>query len=332
MKKTLIIAEAGVNHNGKIHLAKELAKKAKEAGADIVKYQTFVPELLVSRYALKAEYQQKNDPKAENQLDMLKRLCLTKKEFIELKAYCNDIGITFLSTPFDLESIKFLEELDIPLWKIPSGEIENLPYLEKLGKTGKPVIMSTGMASLEEIRSALKVLKENGTREISLLHCTTQYPAPMDSVNLRAMETLGKEFGVHVGYSDHTEGIEVAVAAVSLGAQIIEKHFTLDKTMEGPDHIASLEPTELKKMVCAIRNIEKAMGSDKKEAAGCEIKNIGVARKSIVALKDIKKGEILDEFNLTVKRPGNGISPMRWYEVVGKTATRDFKEDEMIEI
>ena len=273
-----------------------------------------------------------NTRNEESQLEMCRRIHLKLSDYDIIKEYCEEVGIEFLSTPFDLESIDYLEKLGMKLWKIPSGEITNLPYLIKIAKTGKPVIMSTGMAELKEVEEAVNVLKEGGAGEITLLHCTTEYPAPFDSVNLKAMNTLREKLGTKVGYSDHTAGIEVVVAAVSLGATVIEKHFTLNRNLEGPDHKASLEPEELEVMVNKIRIIEKALGDGIKRAAEAEKKNIVIARKSIVAAKDIKKGEILSEDNITTKRPGNGISPMQWFEVLGTEAIRDFGEDELIEV
>jgi len=332
---TIIIAEAGVNHNGSFDLAKRLVVKAKEAGADYVKFQTGIPKLLVSKYAGMAEYQKKNTNTDEAQLDMLKKINLDLSDFKPLKDYCDLIGIKFMSTPFDLVSIDVLSPLGMDYMKIPSGEITNLPYLRKIGKLGIPVIMSTGMAEIGEVRDALKVLTDAGLskQKIILLHCNTEYPTPYEDVNLKAMLTLQKEFGVEIGYSDHTKGIEVPIAAVALGATVIEKHFTLDHNMEGPDHKASLEPDELRAMVSAIRNIEKAVGDDGyKHVSNSERKNIAIARKSIIAARDIKAGELFTEDNLTVKRPGNGINPMRWDEIIGKVAIRDFNEDELIEI
>ncbi len=331
-KHTLIIAEAGVNHNGSLELAKQLALKAKEAGADIVKYQTADLNSLVSKTAKMADYQKDNIGKEESQKEMLSKLLLEFDEFVELKKYCEEIGIKFLSTPFDLKSIDFLEELGCDVWKIPSGEITNLPYLIKIAKTNKPIILSTGMCTLDEIDECVSVLKEHGAKDIVILHCTTQYPTPYEEVNLRAMLTLQERYKCDVGYSDHTKGIEVPVAAVSLGASVIEKHFTLDRNMEGPDHKASLEPDELKMMVSSIRNIEKALGDGDKKPVDSELKNKAVARKSIIAAKNIKKGELFTEDNLTTKRPGTGISPMKWFEIIGKTASRDYLEDEMIEL
>ncbi len=324
-----IIAEAGVNHNGSFALACKLVDAAKEAGADCIKFQTFKSENLVSRSAQKAEYQKKTTGDSSQQ-DMLKKLELSFDEFFQLKCYCEKVGICFLSTPFDFDSIDFLNSIDMPFWKIPSGEVTNLPYLLALAKTGKPVVMSTGMCTLQEIRAAIDVLQANGTTEIKLLHCNTEYPTPFEDVNLKAMQTMHDEFQLEVDDSDHTKGIEVPVAAVALGATIIEKHFTLDRNMEGPDHKASLEPQELAEMVCSIRNIEKALGSGDKTPSPSEKKNIAVARKSIVAKTKIKAGEILTEDNTTVKRPGTGISPMKWFEVLGTKAVKDFDEDELI--
>lgn len=332
MKHVCIIAEAGVNHNGSFDLAKKMVDAAKEAGVDYVKFQTFNPKKLVSKFAEKAEYQKETTGASESQLEMLQKLTLTNGNFRELKEYCDSIGIGFISTPFDLESIAFLETFDMDFWKVPSGEVTNLPYLEAIAKTGRKVIMSTGMCDVEEIIAAVKALEDNGAKEIELLHCNTQYPTPFEDVNLNAMLTIKEATSKKVGYSDHTLGIEVPIAAVALGAEIIEKHFTLDKTMEGPDHRASLNPTELKTMVDAIRNIEQALGDSNKVASPSETANKVVARKSIVASRDIKQGEILSAENLTTKRPGNGVSPMKWYEVVGTKAVRDFKEDEIIEI
>lgn len=330
--KTFIIAEAGVNHNGSFELAKQLVDKAVWAGADCIKFQTFNSKNLVSKNAQKAEYQKKTTDSSESQLEMLKKLELSKEEFIELRDYCNQKGIMFLSTPFDLESIDFLASIGVKTWKIPSGEITNYPFLRAIGKRKESVIMSTGMCTLDEVRDAIKVLKDFGTTDITLLHCTTEYPAPYDSVNLNAMLTLQNEFAFKVGYSDHTNGIEIPVAAVAMGATVIEKHFTLDKNMEGPDHKASLEPDELKQMVQSIKNVDAALGDGAKQPSDVEKKNIAIARKSIVAACDIKKGEMFTEENLTAKRPGNGISPMNWAEVLGKIAKRDFSEDELIKL
>ncbi|SFK46228.1 N-acetylneuraminate synthase [Succinivibrio dextrinosolvens] len=331
MNKTLIIAEAGVNHNGDINIAKRLVDEAKKAGADIVKFQTFVPELLSSKKTKMANYQKKNLGEEDSQLNMLRKLALSFDSFVELSDYCKKIGIKFLSTPFDLQSISFLDNLQ-DIWKIPSGEITNYPYLVEIAKTNKPVILSTGMCSMEEIEESLNVLRDHGSEKISILHCNTQYPTPYCDVNLKAMNTLMDKFGVKVGYSDHTLGIEVPIAAVALGAEIIEKHFTLDRSMDGPDHKASLEPKELADMVRAIRNIEKALGDGEKRVTESERANLSVARKSIVAKIDIKKGEIFSDHNLTTKRPGTGISPMKWNSVIGTVAIRDFQKDELIEL
>ncbi|AST56848.1 N-acetylneuraminate synthase [Thermoanaerobacterium thermosaccharolyticum] len=331
-RRVFIIAEAGVNHNGDIENAKKLIYVAKKSGADAVKFQTFKSEKVISKFAQKAEYQKETTGESDTQLDMVKKLELPYKDFKELKKYCDEVEINFMSTPFDLDSIEFLNELNIDVFKIPSGEITNLPYLIKIAQTNKPIIMSTGMSTLDEIEAAINILRQNGSGEITLLHCTTEYPAPYKDVNLRAMKTLRERFKVNVGYSDHTKGIEIPIAAVAMGAAVIEKHFTLDRNMEGPDHKASLEPDELKAMVQAIRNVESALGDGIKRPTESEIKNITIARKSIIAKRDIKKGEIFTEENITVKRPGNGISPMKWFEVLGKTAVRDFKEDELIEL
>lgn len=333
MKHVLIIAEAGVNHNGSLDIAKQLIDKAVEAGVDIIKFQTFKSEKLVSKSAKQAEYQQRNiGKKDESQLAMLKKLELSPSDHEELMDYCREKGIRFFSTAFDLDSIEYLHSLNLGLWKIPSGEITNYPYLRKIAQYHEPIILSTGMCELSDIEATLKVLVGFGVKkeQITILHCNTEYPTPYSDVNLRAMLEIRDRFGVQVGYSDHTQGIEVPIAAVALGASVIEKHFTLDKNMEGPDHKASLEPDELKAMVCAIRNVEQTLGSGHKTISESERKNIEIARKSIVAACPIKKGELFTEENLTVKRPGNGISPMRWSEVIGKTAAKDFEEEEMI--
>ena len=330
LKKVLVIVEIGINHNGIIDNAYKMIDISKKAGADIVKFQTGIPELVISKFASKADYQKSNTGSNETQLEMCKKYSLKFDDYIKLKKYCEKKDILFLSTPFDLESVDFLESIDISLWKIPSGEITNLPYLVKIANTRKPIIMSTGMCELREIEEALAVLKNNGSGEIKLLHCNTEYPTPYEDVNLRAMQTLKDTFKCEVGYSDHTQGIEVAIAAVAMGAIIIEKHFTLDKNMEGPDHKASLDPNELKSMIMSIRNIEKALGTTEKKVSDSERKNIEIARKSIIAKKVIKKGEIFTEDNITTKRPGNGVSPMKWFDVIGKTAVKDFDEDELI--
>ena len=361
----MIIAEAGVNHNGSMELAKQMIDAAKDAGVDYIKFQTFIPEKLVSKFAAKADYQKEilskdtsvpcsgnketlsKEPSMpcisnkeilaedmakseESQLDMLRNLALTQQEFKELKLYCDKVEIGFLSTPFDLPSIDFLQELDMDFWKIPSGEITNLPYLEKIAKTKRKTVMSTGMCNMQEIQDAITVLEKNGTTDITLLHCNTEYPTPFCDVNLRAMEHMRRELKKPVGYSDHTVGIEVPIAAAALGAVVIEKHFTLDKTMEGPDHRASLEPVELKQMTKAIRNIENSLGDGIKKRTASEEKNCTAARKSIVAACDIARGDIFSERNLAVKRPGNGISPMKWKEILGTAAQKDYKADELI--
>lgn len=326
-----IIAEAGVNHNGDIQVAKEMIAIARESGVDAIKFQTFQAEKLVTAQSRKAAYQQKTTGNSESQLEMLKKLQLTQAEFMELKNYCNEVGIEFISTPFDMDSIDFLDRIGMKIWKIPSGEITNLPYLIKIAKTKLPVIVSTGMATLDEVAETISVLRKYGSQEISLLHCTTEYPTPVEDVNLNAMLTMQNKFNLPIGYSDHTMGTEIAIAAVAVGAVMIEKHFTLDRMMKGPDHQASLEPVELKAMVRAIRNVEKAMGDGIKKPAQSEIKNIQIARKSIVAARNIKHGELFTKDNLTVKRPGNGITPMKWFEVLGQKAMRDFEEDELIE-
>jgi len=328
-----IIAEAGVNHNGSVELAKKLIDVAVEAGVDAVKFQTFKTENLVSKRAQKANYQKENMNDGENsQFSMLKKLELDVETHTELIEYCNSKKIMFLSTPFDLDSIDLLNELKLPIFKIPSGEITNLPYLRKIGALEKQVVLSTGMADIGEIEDALDVVTKAGTKKenIIVLHANTMYPTPMEDVNLRAMQTIGTTFDVAYGYSDHTLGIEVDIAAVAMGATCIEKHFTLDNTMEGPDHKASLEPHELISMVKAIRNIEIALGSSVKKPSKSEIPNIAVARKSIVASKTINIGEILTEENITIKRPANGINPMRWDEVVGSKALKYYSEDELI--
>lgn len=327
-----IIAEAGVNHNGSMELARKMVEKAKWAGADCIKFQTFISKNLVSHNAKKAEYQKQNTGNDDSQLQMLQKLELSFENFRELKDYCQEVGIDFLSTPFDFESLDFLNELGVPFWKIPSGEVTNYPYLVRIAKTKRPVVMSTGMCDLEEIEAAIEVLKDNGTEDLQLLHCNTEYPTPFEDVNLYAMKNMEEHFGYKTGYSDHTKGIEVPIAAAASGACIVEKHFTLDKTMDGPDHVASLDPIELKEMVSAIRNIEQALGAKEKIVTPSEKKNREIARKSIVAGRAILKGEKFTEENLTVKRPGNGISPMRWNEVLGKEAIKDFNEDELIEL
>lgn len=333
--KVLIIAEAGVNHNGSLEIAKRLVDEASSAGVDIIKFQTFKAEKLVSKAAKQAEYQKKNIGKGEEtQYAMLRKLELSNKQHEELIAYCKSKNIRFFSTAFDMDSIDYLHSLNLGLWKIPSGEITNYPYLKKIASYKEPVILSTGMCELSDIENAINALVANGVSKdiITVLHCNTEYPTPMKDVNLKAMLEIKEKFGIKIGYSDHTEGIEVPIAAVALGATVIEKHFTLDKKMEGPDHKASLEPSELKAMVKSIRNIEQALGTGHKTVSESERKNIEIARKSIVAAKDIKEGEIFTEGNLTVKRPGNGISPMKWENVIGKVAKRNFQEEELIEL
>lgn len=334
MNNIIIIAEAGVNHNGDYQRAVDMVYAAKEAGADYVKFQTAVPELVISSVAPKAEYQKETTGNNESQLEMCRKIHLRLDDYLPLSQLCREVGIGFMSTPFDLVSIDCLASLGMDYWKIPSGEITNLPYLRKIASKGGKVILSTGMSEMPEIEAAMAVLQSGGIprKDISLLHCNTQYPTPMRDVNLRAMEQLRSLHPGMVGYSDHTVGIEVPVAAVAMGASIIEKHFTLDKSLPGPDHRASLDPAELKAMVCAIRNIEQAIGNGEKHVSDSERPNIEIARKSIIAARDIQAGELLTEENLTVKRPGNGISPMRWDEVIGTRAIRDFKADHLIEI
>ena len=332
--KTLIIAEAGVNHNGKMAIAKDLINSASIAGADIVKFQTFKAENLATRQADMAIYQKKNTNKKESQFEMLEKLELSDDEFMELNETCSSKGIEFLSTAFDLESLEFLLGLNPQRVKIPSGEITNLPYLRRVGRLGIEVIMSTGMAHLNEIGQAIRTLELAGTNreKITVLHCTTNYPTEMYEVNLNAMRNIGREFGVKFGYSDHTLGIEVSIAAVALGACVIEKHFTLNRNQEGPDHRASLEPVELSTMVTSIRNIETALGDGIKKPNMSEIENAKVARKSIVAQCDIKKGEMFTIENLTTKRPGTGINPMNWDSVIGTFSSKDFQADDLIEL
>lgn len=332
MDKVFIIAEAGVNHNGDIELARQLVDAAAEAGADAVKFQTFKAEKLVCKNAEKAAYQKEITDARETQLEMLKKLELTEQMHRELMDYCGERGIIFLSTPFDMDSIQMLADLGLQIFKIPSGEITNLPYLRKIGGYHRKIILSTGMSSMEEVEAAVKILQENGADDITLLHCNSQYPTPMPDVNLTAMVSMKKKLGFPVGYSDHTQGIEIPVAAVALGAVVIEKHFTLDRTMEGPDHKASLEPNELKEMVKAIRNIEMALGDGVKRLSESEKENVGAARKSIVAAVPIKKGDIFTEENLTMKRPGTGISPMRWDELSGHRAKREYCQDDFISV
>lgn len=332
--KILIIAEAGVNHNGDLDLAHQLIDVAAQAGADMVKFQTFSADRLVTTHAGKAEYQIKATGADESQHAMIRRLELTRDMHVELIAHCHSRGIQFFSTGFDMESIDMLMELGLDRFKIPSGEINNLPYLRHIGRYGKPVILSTGMATLGEIESALDVLERAGVPRncITVLHCNTEYPTPMNDVNLRAMLSIRDAFGVAIGYSDHTSGIEVPIAAAALGATVIEKHFTLDRNLPGPDHAASLEPNELTAMVSAIRNIEAALGDGVKRPSISETKNKPIARKSLVAACTIRSGEIFSETNVATKRPGTGLSPMRWDEVLGRKAPRDFERDDLIEL
>ncbi|MBN2282903.1 MAG: N-acetylneuraminate synthase [Deltaproteobacteria bacterium] len=333
MKKTFIIAEAGVNHNGSLDLAKKMIDSAADCGVDAVKFQTFKAEKVVSKFTPKAEYQKEKTKTDESHLEMIKKLELNAAAHQRLITHCNKKKIQFLSSPFDLGSIDLLNELGLNIFKIPSGEITNLPYLRKIGSLKKEIILSTGMADLYEIEDALNVLTNTGAKlkDITILHCNTEYPTPIEDVNLKAMLTIKSTFpGVNIGYSDHTLGIEIPIAAVSMGATVIEKHFTLDKNMEGPDHKASLDPSELKAMVCAIRNIERAMGNGIKKPSPSELKNKLISRKSIVACRDIHKGELFTEENLTVKRPGTGINPMRWDEIIGQKAKRDYQQDELI--
>ena len=330
--RVLIIAEAGVNHNGSIQLAKKLIDKAVFSGADAVKFQTFKAKNVLSKNAPKADYQKQTTNLRESQFDMIKRLELDERAHQELIAYCKKANIMFLSTPFDLDSVDLLNELGLQIFKIPSGEITNLPYLRRIGSLCKEVILSTGMSDLKEIGDAIKILTNAGTlkENITVLHANTMYPTPMEDVNLRAILTIQNKFDVAVGYSDHTLGIEVDIAAVAMGATVIEKHFTIDKTMDGPDHKSSIDPEELKAMVSSIRNIEKALGSSVKKPSKSEKPNISMARKSIVARKSIKKGELFTEKNITIKRPGIGISPMKWDTILGKVAERDYQIDDLL--
>jgi len=334
IKRVFIIAEAGVNHNGSLEIAKRLVDEAKLAGADAIKFQSFIANKLVSKSAAKADYQNKTISYKESQYEMLKKLELSKKDFIQIINHCKIKRITFMSSAFDLESLEFLNSLGMKIYKIPSGEITNLPYLKKIGSLNKKVILSTGMADLGEIEDALDILINSGTKKdnITVLHCNTEYPTPYEDVNLRAMLTIQKSFNIDVGYSDHTLGIEIPIAAVALGASVIEKHFTLDRHMKGPDHAVSLESSELRSMVSAIRNLEISLGDGIKRPSKSELKNKQIVRKSIVAAKKIKKGEIYSENNITVKRPGKGISPMHWEEVIGKVAEKDYSEDSLIEL
>ena len=334
LKRTIIIAEAGVNHNGSIKLAKELITVAAKAKADFVKFQTFIAQENITKNAQKADYQKNKSQNDESQLEMIKKLELSYSDHIELIKHSKREGIRFLSTAFDHDSINLLSDFNLPLFKIPSGEITNLPYLRHVGKMNKPIILSTGMANMKEIEFALNILSKSGCKrdDVTILHCNTEYPTPMNDVNLRAMITIRDAFNVRVGYSDHTLGIEIPIAAVAMGATIIEKHFTLDRSLPGPDHEASILPNELESMVKAIRNVEKAKGNGIKKASPSEKKNILIVRKSIVARSSIMKGEIFSEKNITVKRPGTGLSPLSWDDVIGRNADRNYKKDEEIKI
>ena len=334
MNQVIIIAEAGQNHNGKLKLAYKLVDVAKKCGADFIKFQTSIPELHISKFAKKANYQIKNWKKRGSQLQMLQKISLTYNDFKKLKKYCNKKKIEFLSTPFEMKSIDFLKSLNMKYFKIPSGEITNLPYLIKVAKLKKKVILSTGMANLLEIKKALKVLTSNGTikKNITVLQCNTEYPTPLRDANVKAMLTIKKKFKVNVGYSDHTEGIESSLAAAALGASILEKHITLNKNLKGPDHKASVNPKELKKMVEGVRKITLALGNGVKRVSASERKNIKIARTSIVASREIKKGEKFTSDNLAIKRPGNGISPMKIFKIIGKIAKKKFLEDELVKL
>lgn len=330
----IIIAEAGVNHNGSLELAKKLVEEAAKAKVDYIKFQTFKSECGVTKKAEQAEYQKNNLGNNDSQLEMIKKLELPYEAFEEIIDYCNQLGVKFFSTTTDKPSLDFLHSQKLGIWKIPSGEVTNYPFLKRIAAYNELTMFSVGMSDLQMVRDAVKVLLDNGLdkKNLVLLHCNTEYPTPYEDVNLRAMQTLAKEFDVPVGYSDHTLGIEVPIAAVAMGASVIEKHFTLDRNMEGPDHKASLEPNELCEMVRTIRNVEKALGDGVKRITDSERRNLIIARKSIVAAKSIKKGEILTEDNITVKRPGSGITPMRWNEVIGTIAIKNFEEDDLIEV
>ena len=334
MDRVFIIAEAGMNHNGDLNLAYKMIDVAANAKVDAVKFQTAIPELVIASHAEKAIYQKSATGTEESQLEMAKKLCLPFDDFRKLKNYCVKKGVIFLSAPFDVESLEFLLTLDVPYLKIPSGKITNMPYLERTAKSGKKIILSTGMSQLYEVEKCLLTLCKSGAhlKDITVLHCNTQYPTPYKDANIRAMLTLKRTFKVSVGFSDHTEGTEASIAAVALGATIIEKHFTLDKAMHGPDHKASLNPEELNSLVLSIRHVEKALGDGTKRITNSEKENLTVARKSIVAVMDINKGELFTERNIGTKRPGNGISPMSWYTVLGRIAKRNFQKDELVEI
>lgn len=332
-QKVFVIAEAGVNHNGDLSIAKQLIQVAKDAGADAIKFQTFTAEKLASGLAPKAKYQLETTDSGESQLMMLKKLELPYGEHAGLKKYAEEIGIEFMSTPFDIEAASFLKELGVKRFKIPSGEITNFPFLKHVASLGLPTIFSTGMSTLDEIRACLDVLCRFGLSKdlITVLHCNTEYPTPLEDVNLRAMNTIGNEFGVNFGYSDHTAGTSVSVIAAALGAHVIEKHFTTSRALPGPDQKASLEPAELKQMISEIRDVEKMLGSSEKKQTPSEIKNLVIARKSIVAAKAIQKGEVFSEQNLTTKRPGDGVSPMDWERYIGQPSARSYLPDELIE-
>jgi N,N'-diacetyllegionaminate synthase len=330
MSRVFIIAEAGVNHNGSLDMALQLVDAAKQSGADAVKFQSFKADQLATRSAHKAAYQERTTSQAESQFDMLKRLELDRAAHERILRHCEDRGIQFLSSPFDLPSIDLLAEMNLPVYKVPSGELTNEPYLRKIGAKGKPVILSTGMATLGEVEEAINTLRAAGAGQLTLLHCVTEYPAPYAEVNLRAMHTLKLAFGLPVGYSDHTPGIEVSIAAAALGAEMIEKHFTLDRSLPGPDHAASLEPGELKAMVTAIRNVEAALGTGIKAPAPCEIPNISVARKSLVAARSLPAGHKLQEQDLNIKRPGNGLAPKLMPALVGRTLRVAVERDAII--
>ena len=330
MARTFIIAEAGVNHNGSLDLAIQLIDAAKASGADAVKFQTFRASLLATRSAHKAAYQDRTTAKEESQLEMLRRLELDEEAHKGLIKHCNEVGIQFLSSPFDFESADLLETMNLPIFKVPSGEITNIPFLQHIARKGKPIILSTGMSTLGEVEEAVGVLQEAGAKELTVLHCVTEYPAPYDEVNLRAMLTLRQAFGLPTGYSDHTPGIEIAIAAVAMGAEVIEKHFTLDRSLPGPDHAASLEPAELQQMVMAIRHVEDSLGTGIKRPAKCEVPNISVARKSVVAARALPAGHKLEEADMDIKRPGNGLAPKSLPSLVGRTLRVALDEDQTI--
>ena len=334
MDRVIVIAEAGPNHNGKLKLAYKLVDVAKNCGANFVKFQTSIPELHISKFAKKANYQIKNNLKIETQLEMAKKITLTYKQFRKVKRYCQKKKIKFLSTPFDIKSINFLKSLNMKYFKIPSGEITNLPYLVKVAKLGKKIILSTGMSNMKEIGEALRVLITNGTlkKNITVMQCNTEYPTPLRDANLRAMLSIKKKYGVKIGYSDHTKGIEASLAAVAMGATVIEKHITLNKNLPGPDHKASITEQELRKMIEGIKRIEIALGDGIKKATPSEKKNIKIARNSIVAVRYIQRGEKFTNKNLGIKRPGNGISPMKLFKVIGKKAKKNFIQDELIKL